>query len=81
MLLGSHQECRYRLMTMGIPVDYLPVTLDGVLHTENHKHWLQFRVQQEQELGNQKSPKPRSEDLQGLHLVVEEDDDADPMEM
>jgi hypothetical protein len=67
-------------MTMGIPVDYLPVTLDGVLQTENHRHWLQFRVQQEQASGHKRPPQPlRAEEVEGLHLVEEEDED--PMEM
>lgn len=52
-------------MTMGIPVKYLPVTLDGVLHTENHQRWLQYRTQQEQaSMGS-----------------IEEDAADDPMEM
>lgn len=36
---------------MGIPVDILPITSDGVLHTENHQEWIQFRVGQEQKYG------------------------------
>ena len=58
-------------MTVGIPVDYLPVTLDGDLRTENHKHWLQFRVQHEQ-YGQQ----PVSSE-QRLHVVNDDDDDDD----
>ena len=33
---------------MGIPVDLLPFTSDHVVQTDNHRKWLQFRIQQEQ---------------------------------
>ena len=67
-------------MTMGIPVAYLPVSLDGVLHTENHRRWLQFRVQQEQASAHKRPPQVlRAEEVEGLHLVEEEVDDL--MEM
>eukprot|EP00934_Nitzschia_sp_Nitz4_P008377 Nitzschia sp. Nitz4//scaffold12_size214221//47638//48898//NITZ4_001487-RA/size214221-snap-gene-0.112-mRNA-1//-1//CDS//3329534981//8367//frame0 len=49
---GSHQECMYRLMTIGIPISYLPITMDGVLRRDNHIQWLQFRRQQEHNTPN-----------------------------
>ena len=47
--MGSHQECQYRLLTMGIPVDTLPVTTGGELLLENHFLWLKYRSEREQQ--------------------------------
>ena len=48
---GSHQECRYRLLTVGVPVRYLPITLDGELVMDNHRLWLNYRSEQERAQG------------------------------
>lgn len=47
---GSHQECQYRLFTMGISVDTIPVSLSGSLIRDDHKRWLSFRVSKEAHL-------------------------------
>ena len=52
---GSHQECKYRLMTMGIPVQVLPI-LEGSgtnggdccqLKLNAHLAWYHYRLRQE----------------------------------
>ncbi|KAL3916997.1 MAG: hypothetical protein SGILL_004920 [Bacillariaceae sp.] len=37
---GEHMECRYRLMSFGIPVDCFPVTYDGKAKTKDHHKWI-----------------------------------------
>jgi hypothetical protein len=60
---------------MGIPVEYLPITMDGVLHNENHRKWLQFRIYQEQAQGHL-PPSQMYIAASGIHRV-EEDNDED----
>jgi hypothetical protein len=64
---------------MGIPVDYLPVTSEGVLRTVNHQHWLRFRIQQEQAQEHLKrSAAPQhAEAVHALHTVEDNDSDND----
>ena len=42
-LVGTHQECQYKLITFGVPVPVLPVTYDGELKTTNHLKWIARR--------------------------------------
>ena len=60
---------------MGIPVDFLPVSLNGVLNTENHKCWLQYRIQQEQ--NSLPEPQPHASHVNGHYIVEDEADQAD----
>ena len=83
---GSHQECRYRLLTMGIPVDYLPVSMNGTLNTENHHQWLQYRIQQEQQHDQQQlvpSTITTSSNLPNesptANIILDEEDEEDMM--
>jgi hypothetical protein len=46
---GSHQECQYRLLTMGIPIKALPILSDGKLTLDNHFLWLKHRAQLERD--------------------------------
>ena len=48
-LSGSFVECRYRLMTYGIPCAILPVTDDGECLVNYHKEWIAKRRQLEQQ--------------------------------
>jgi hypothetical protein len=58
---------------MGIPVEYLPVSMTGVLSTDNHKHWLQYRIQQEQ--GSLPAPQLHAPSVNGCNVI--EDDDME----
>ncbi|KAL3943359.1 MAG: hypothetical protein SGBAC_002562 [Bacillariaceae sp.] len=40
---GSDQECKYQLMTHGIPVDLIPVEQDGSVNLTNHLEWIEQR--------------------------------------
>lgn len=40
---GTHAEMQYSLMTFGIPVDHLPVDLDGKPIRKYHEDWLRSR--------------------------------------
>lgn len=40
--LGNHLECRYNLMTFGLPLDILPVTRDGKVHLIDHRRFLKL---------------------------------------
>ena len=45
---GEHMECRYRLLSFGIPIDYFPVAYDGKLKTKDHHKWIaKQRVREE----------------------------------
>jgi hypothetical protein len=46
---GSHQECLYQLMSLGIPIggDCFPVDDDGRSRLDNHVRWVQMRQQLE----------------------------------
>lgn len=61
---------------MGIPIDFLPITMDGVLHTENHMQWLQFRIREEQVQGHLSLARLVSTEPQR----VEDDNDEDAMQ-
>ena len=37
---GEHMECRYRLLSFGIPMDYFPVAYDGRVKTKDHHKWI-----------------------------------------
>ena len=47
LLLGSHTECQYKLMTFGIPVSAFPVGYEGELKTAVHLKWLARRTVKE----------------------------------
>lgn len=40
---GSDQECKYQLMTHGIPADVIPVEPDGNVNLTNHLEWIEMR--------------------------------------
>lgn len=40
---GSDQECKYILMTHGIPVHSIPVSEDGNVDLSNHLSWVEHR--------------------------------------
>mmetsp|Transcript_37432 Transcript_37432/g.90844 ORF Transcript_37432/g.90844 Transcript_37432/m.90844 type:complete len:405 (+) Transcript_37432:141-1355(+) len=40
---GSDQECKYQLMTHGIPADLIPVEGDGSINLTNHLEWIEQR--------------------------------------
>jgi hypothetical protein len=44
---GSHVECRYTLLSFGVPVDYLPFTDKGDLKNSNHLKWFHRRKHKE----------------------------------
>ncbi len=47
-LLGSQIECRYALMSYGIPGDQLPITSSGRIKTLNHQRWIKFQREKEE---------------------------------
>ncbi|CAJ1962599.1 unnamed protein product [Cylindrotheca closterium] len=48
-LPGSHTECMYQLMSLGLPQSALPVHQNSQLRLEYHRKWLQEQHQQERE--------------------------------
>ncbi len=44
---GSEQECKYALMTAGMPADCIPVDHSGDIDLRNHNKWIQGRAQLE----------------------------------
>ena len=40
---GSEQECKYALMTSGMPADCIPVHDDGCIDLTNHNEWIRGR--------------------------------------
>ena len=40
---GSEQECKYALLTSGMPADAIPVDKHGELDLNNHKEWIRQR--------------------------------------
>jgi hypothetical protein len=44
---GTNQECRYKLMTFGIPTNILPIDNDGTFLLDNHREWIQQRLKLE----------------------------------
>ena len=40
---GTHTEVLYKLLTYGIPVEYIPVTNSGVVKTRDFARWIQKR--------------------------------------
>jgi hypothetical protein len=40
-LAGSHTECMYKLMSMGLPFTAMPVDANSELLLKNHRKWLQ----------------------------------------
>mmetsp|Transcript_2565 Transcript_2565/g.6967 ORF Transcript_2565/g.6967 Transcript_2565/m.6967 type:complete len:116 (-) Transcript_2565:567-914(-) len=40
---GTNQECRYKLLAMGIPPDQIPVADDGTMLYGNHDKWIEER--------------------------------------
>lgn len=46
-LPGSHTECMYQLMSIGIPYDALPVHENSELRLEYHEQWLEEQYQEE----------------------------------
>lgn len=48
-LPGSHTECMYQLMSIGVPYDALPVHQTSELRLEYHRQWLEEQYQQEME--------------------------------
>ena len=46
-LTGSYTECKYSLMTHGIPSDQLPITASGRVKTTNHHRWIKFQREKE----------------------------------
>lgn len=46
---GSEQECKYFLMTSGMPADSIPVDEYGTINLYNHNKWMQERARREGE--------------------------------
>lgn len=46
-LPGSHTECMYQLMSLGLPYGALPVHSDSKLRLEYYRRWLEEQHQQE----------------------------------
>jgi hypothetical protein len=46
---GTMQESKYKLMTHGIPVNFIPVTEEGDIELTYHKQWIEYRKQLEME--------------------------------
>jgi hypothetical protein len=44
---GTNQEIRYTLMTFGIPTNILPIDDDGTILPDNHRDWMEQRVELE----------------------------------
>ena len=44
---GSPTECNYALMTFGIPIHTIPLTVGGIVKLDNHKKWLGRRTAKE----------------------------------
>ena len=61
MHYGTHTECRYGLMTFGVPVEGLPLTDDGDIKTTTHMKWIAKRKVKESKL-------KRSEEFHGIDL-------------
>jgi hypothetical protein len=47
--LGSFSEFHYELMTFGLPTKVLPFDVDGNLHFENHRNWIDQQRQKRQQ--------------------------------
>ena len=47
---GAHAECRYGLMSYGIPVDAMPVNIDGVEDSSWFLKWIEERRSVEKDL-------------------------------
>jgi len=45
---GSEQECKYALMTSGMPADCIPVDGNGGMQLDNHEAWMQERAHMEE---------------------------------
>ena len=45
---GSEQECKYALMTSGMPADCIPVHDNGSIDLTNHNEWIRGRALLEQ---------------------------------
>jgi hypothetical protein len=56
---GTHLECRYSLLSYGIPVDSMPITIDGVEDHSNILLWIEERRNKEQ---NPDAPSSTTED-------------------
>lgn len=41
---GTHTECRYKLMTFGVPVSVFPITEEGDLKTTEMMKWIRKRM-------------------------------------
>lgn len=48
--LGSLTECKFSLMTYGIPVDQLPITASGRIKTTNHIRWIKTQREREESI-------------------------------
>jgi len=46
---GSHQECLYQLMSLGIPHDCFPVDSEGESLLQNHWNWIRLQQQLEEQ--------------------------------
>jgi hypothetical protein len=46
-LPGSHTECMYKLMSIGVPFTSMPVDANSQLLLKNHRKWLQEQHIQE----------------------------------
>jgi hypothetical protein len=47
---GSHTECRYIMMTFGLPTKSIPISYDGTLKVDGHKKWLAKRKVKDKKL-------------------------------
>lgn len=45
---GSEQECKYGLITHGIPVECIPVSATGTMEIADHVRWIEQRQQLEE---------------------------------
>mmetsp|Transcript_41547 Transcript_41547/g.100033 ORF Transcript_41547/g.100033 Transcript_41547/m.100033 type:complete len:86 (-) Transcript_41547:2067-2324(-) len=52
-LPGSHTECMYQLMSLGLPHGVLPVYQNSELRLDYHRQWLEEQYQQETTNGMQ----------------------------
>ena len=48
VFLGSHTECKYALMSFGIPTGAFPIGFDDQCHAEHHKKWIETQRQKDQ---------------------------------
>ena len=53
IFVGSHQECVYKLMLLGIPHHCFPITDDGVSDLRHHHQWIKERLRIENNINGE----------------------------